>query len=451
MSSARRSEQERPIVGRVREQATLEAMLRSDRPELLAIYGRRRVGKTFLIDAFFRPRVDRFFSVIGTHGRPMTEQLRHFREELERTFDLEPRKPFASWDEAFGALAEVLERAFKKRPRPRIAVFLDELPWLQTRRSGLLESLEYHWNRAFSRMPGLSMILCGSAASWMIDKVVHGKAGLYNRITQKIRLEPFTLGESADFLRARGLSMNHAQVLELYLALGGVPHYLAQAERGLSATQNIGKICFDASGLLSDEFTHLFRALFASSEHHEQIVRALAKRRGGLGRDALIQATGLSSGGGLLRSLRELEAAGFISSLTPYQAKRKNTVYRLIDEYSWFYLKWIEPAPKRLLAGDGITYWAKKSQTPSYRSWAGFSFEGVCLRHADRIRSALGLDSVAVETATWHFAAKAGEDAPGAQVDLLLDRADGVINLCEMKYASTAFEVTKAYAIAVII
>ncbi len=327
-------------------------------------------------------------------------------------------------------------------------MFLDELPWLATPRSGLLPALDHVWNTRLSRVPGLTMVLCGSAASWMLDKLVHARGGLHNRITRRMRLSPFTLGETKAYLEeVRGVRWDVPQLLELTMALGGVPHYLRQVRQGLSAAQNIAATCFDPNGQLYDEFPRLFASLFANSQTHDGLVRAIAKRNAGVSRDELIAATGLSTGGALGRKLGELEEAGFIARAVPYGRRSKGTTYRLIDEYSKFYLTWIESAPRGLLAADGAQHWLGQRQTPAYRAWAGFAFEALCLKHAAAIRNDLGIGSIPAVVSTWRDVPRARSAVrTGAQVDLLFDRADGVITLCEIKHASDDFVISKQYA-----
>lgn len=437
-----------PIVGRRPELKLLDAIWRSKRPELIAVYGRRRVGKTHLCREYFSSRADVWFELTGQRDASVATQLHHFRLELQRAFyGGAPLPELDSWDRAFALLCDAIERAAAERPSARIAVFLDELPWLASPRSGLLESLDYHWNTRLSRHPGLRFIVCGSAASWMLEKLVHAKGGLHNRLTRRILLRPFELAEAKEYLDSLGVRLGPERVLELYLAVGGIPYYLQQFQPGKSAPQNIAAACFDRSGALFDEFERLFASLFSSSDAYETLVRAIAKKRSGVLRDELIASSGVASGGRLASRLRELEEAGFIASLVPYGKKRKQVAYRLIDEYVWFWLKWIEKAPRGILAKGGADWWIAKSQTPGYRAWAGYAFEGICLKHVDKIVKELGISGVAADVGTWRHVPTANEPrSRGAEIDLLIDRADGVVNLCELKYSSEPFAVTKAYA-----
>ncbi len=433
------------IVGRAAQLDELERALRSRQPEFLCVYGRRRVGKTHLVREFFTPRVDLFFDVTGQNNAPMRAQLHHFQLALERILYPGTRFPeLQSWENAFDLMATALERRAGPRNRS-VVVFLDELPWLASPRSGLLSSLDHVWNARLSKLKNLCLVVCGSSASFMMDKIINAKGGLHNRVTRRIRLAPFTLGEAEAFLRHEGLRFGRRQVLEIYLALGGVPHYLKQLERGRSAAQAIGAACFDRSGFLYDEFPRLFASLFRDAAAYESIVRALSTKTVGLTRSEIAEATKMPSGGTLHNKLRALEEADFIAGFTSYGKRNKDTTYRLIDEFTGFHIKWMERAPRGAFAG-GAAYWVKKSQTPSYRASAGYAFEGVCLKHASLIGNALGLASVAAEVSSWRFVPPPRSKDNGAQVDLLFDRADGVITLCELKYSAEPFKLTKGYA-----
>ncbi|MBX3226482.1 MAG: ATP-binding protein [Labilithrix sp.] len=436
------------VVGREVERALLDAMLASKEAELIAIYGRRRVGKTFLIREWVEPKADVFLTVTGLKDAPAAEQLLLFQREVERVlFDNAPLPPFPSWKVAFETMAAGLERAAKDKKNRKLVVFLDELPWLATRRSRLVQALDHTWNTRLSRIPSLRMILCGSAAAWMVNELVHAKGGLYNRITRRIHLQPFTLRETKAFLVSRGLRPKPLDVVDLYMAVGGVPHYLKQMEPGRSAQENVAYACFSEHGLLRDEYQRLFASLFDEPEEHEAIVRAVAKRRAGVTRIEILESTGLSSGGRFASRLAELEQAGFLSSLRPYQARTKNTLYRLTDEYCWFYLTWIEAAPKGAFARGGRDYWLTKSRSRGFESWAGYAFEGIVLKHAAELRRALGIDAVPCEIASFRHVPKSRSAATeGAQIDVLFDRADDSINVCELKYGREPYVVTKAYA-----
>ncbi|MCG8556161.1 MAG: ATP-binding protein [Proteobacteria bacterium] len=436
------------IVARGRERELLESTLESRRPELLTLYGRRRVGKTYLIRSVVQPAAGTYLEITGEKGGTTRLQLRRFRQAIEAAWDLAvPLPDFKSWDDALSYLCDLVQARAKQQPNKTIALFFDELPWLATPRARLLESIDHAWNTRLSRLPQLKLILCGSAASWMLRRIVHAKGGLHNRLTRQLRLEAFTLSEALEYLRARRLRFSEREALELYMSLGGVPYYLDLIERGQSATEAIGRLCFERGGALRNEFRNVFESLFEHHEEHQRIVRTLARRRRGLTRNELLSALGASSGGGINRRLQELEEAGFVARVEPYDKKVKQALFRLIDEYTLFHLKWVESSPRGVLARGGAAYWQGRAQTPAYTAWAGYAFEGVCLKHAQELARALGISSLVTALGSWTCLAPKGKpEREGAQVDLLFERADGVINLCEIKFSRDPFVITKDYA-----
>jgi AAA+ ATPase superfamily predicted ATPase len=435
------------IVGRAREQARLAEILASPEAELVAVYGRRRVGKTHLIREYGQPRAGTYFAVTGEHTGSLRSQLHHFRLELQRVFyGSAPLPELGSWRMALDLLAEAVRRRAKERPGEAIVLFFDEVPWLSTPRSGFVPALDHVWNMRLQSIRQVRLFVCGSAASWMLDKLVHAKGGLYNRITQRIALDPFTLAEASAFLRSRGIRWKPRQVTDAYMALGGIPHYLKQLPKGATPVEAIGRACFDRNGVLFDEFPKLFASLFRDSELHEQIIRSLARTRSGLTRGEILERTRVSSGGRFATHLAELEHAGFVASFTPFGHRAKETSYRLIDEYCMFYLQWVERAPRGVFAKDGSQYWRTKAAGAPFATWAGFAFESVCLRHVPEIIAALGLEGAVTAPATWRYVPVSGSPDRGAQIDLLLDRTDRAITLCEIKYSDAPFRITRSYA-----
>lgn len=425
------------LVAREPEQAVLQQALRSRDPELIAVFGRRRIGKTFLVRQFFGDQIA--FEVTGSHAGDMTTQLEAFATAMSRATDAPgPLAAPSSWVDAFRQLEAHLQR---KLGGPRkCVVFFDELPWLATRRSGFLSAFEHFWNGWASAQPGLVVVICGSAASWMLQKVVKQRGGLHNRVTRRIRLRPLTLGETERYLIARGVHLDRHQILELYMAFGGVPHYLNQVRPGWSAAQSIDEACFRRDGLLRDEFKQLYAALFEHSTRHESVIRALASRRSGLERAELLEATGLASGGTTTKILEELEESGFIARRAPLGRQRRDARYQLTDAYSMFFLAWIERH-----RGTTEGAWHRYRSSPRFRAWSGLTFEAICLGHVGALKRALGIGAVESEDAPWRHAAEGGDDE-GAQVDLVLDRADRSVTLCEMKFVDHEFVIDKAYA-----
>ncbi len=425
------------LVARRRERAILHDVLHSRSPELVAIYGRRRIGKTFLVREFFGPAIA--LELTGSHAADTATQLGAFAVALGRAIgSVAPLASPRSWPDAFDLLERHL-RGLPRRGSTKHVVFFDELPWLATRRSGFLAAFEHFWNGWASAQPWLVVVICGSSASWMLNKIVRQRGGLHNRVTRRLRLEPLSLAEAREYLEARDVRFGPAQVLELYMAMGGVPHYLNQARPGQSAAQTIDRACFARDGLLRDEFENLYAALFEHSEHHEAVIRALAKKRGGMTRGELLAAARLDSGGAATKVLDELEESGFIARRMPLGRQRRDGIYRLADAYSLFYLTWIE---HHRGSADGT--WLRAQSGPRHRAWSGLAFEGVCLDHVGAIKRALGIAAVQSEEAAWLH--RGSDDEDGAQIDLVIDRADRSTNLCEMKYSDAELAIDKALA-----
>jgi|SRR3989338_158412 len=433
------------LIGRAEEIAILENIYHSDKPEFLALYGRRRVGKTFLIRQFFDVKKAVFFNVTGSKNGPLQEQIRHFTDQISAVFykgvSITAGK---NWEENFKLLTKVIQEQAPKNKK--IILFFDELPWMATRNSRLLEAIDYYWNQHWSNDKRIKLIVCGSSASWIIDKIIHNKGGLYNRITKQIWLEPFNLPQTKEYLHTIGAKLNHRQILLLYMVTGGVPYYLSQVEKGLSASQIIEGLAFSKKAFLLKEFNYLFSSLFDDGYVYIDIVRIIAENRYGIGERALLETIGKHAiGGAGKKKLRELEQTGFIMSFKPLYHKKKGTYYRLTDEYTLFYLKWIEPR-QDTLQKEALDHesWQTLQTTPEWYSWLGYAFEAVCYKHLSPIRKALKLSATAIPSA-WRYVPKKGAKQRGAQIDLLFDRKDDAITICEIKYTEDPFVLTKEY------
>lgn len=420
------------VIGRRKEQQLLKEALLSDESELVAVLGRRRVGKTFLVKQTYRTELD--FEIAGTENASTEFQLQAFAFRLSQYTGNAPEK-YDGWLSAFFALIKHLESLPQDRKR---VLFFDELPWLATVRSGFLKAFSFFWNN-WAVDNNVVVVICGSAASWMIKHVIKHRGGLHNRITYKIQLAPFSLAETKAYLTSRGIRMNELQVLRLYMVMGGIPHYLKQVKPGMSVAQNIDATCFSEQGILRDEFADLYLALFDSPERHMAIVRSLADHHYGLSRKALLQKASLSNGGGATRILNELEQSGFIVTQKAFGKKSKQPFYRLIDEYSLFYLRFLEP-----LRRQGSGAWSDMVGTPIYHGWSGYAFENIGIRHLPQIKQALGISGV--RNTSCSYLAKATDALPGVQIDLLIDRADEVINVCEFKFSANNFSLTPGEA-----
>ena len=424
------------IIGRNAEKKILKSMLDSKEAELIALFGRRRVGKTFLIRNYYQQRL--VFECTGLHKAGVAEQLLNFTRALQQAMKsaIPPATP-DSWIQAFQFLNDFLQINLKAQPA---VVLFDEFPWIHTPKSGFLSAFGHWWNTWGSRQPQLKVVICGSAASWMIENVLHDKGGLHNRVSRSIKLLPFSIKESEAYLVSRDIRLDRYQILQIYMAMGGIPQYLKQIEKGESANQVIDKLFFEHNGILKTEFNALYQSLFNNSDRHEDIVRQLAKKTNGMSRAELIKACKLTTGGTTTRIFEELEQSGFISQHMPFGKTSRDGIYKLSDEYSLFYLKFIERARA---VGPGA--WHKIAEGQSYNSWSGYAFEAVCQKHVQQIKEALGIGAVYTETSDWRHFPKKGER--GSQIDLLLDRKDNCINLCEMKFWSKEFVIDKKYAI----
>jgi hypothetical protein len=426
----------RPISGRKREQDVLRRLVESPRAELLAIYGRRRVGKTFLVRQFFAGKAN-IFEVTGRHDGSMHDQLRVFGDALAETFHAGAElAPPSSWHEAFRRLRVELVR--RRRGRRKWVLFFDELPWLATHKSGCLGELDHFWNNWCSKQPNVIVVVCGSAASWMLRNIVHARGGLHNRLTESMRLLPFGVRDAHRFLLDRGVRLTEHQMLELYMALGGVPHYLDKVPRGTSMAQAIDWLCFAPDAPLAKEFDHVFASLFGEDDIYRRIVQKLSSRRIGFSRTELLAALDVTSGGTANRVLTNLEEAGFIQTAVPFGRTRRDRHYRLIDELTLFHLRWMK-GPAR--TGP---YWAAIRGRAAWHAWSGLAFEALCLKHVDCVERALGISGVLTEASSWQH--RSNDESHGAQIDLLIDRADDVISVCELKHTINPFVVTKGYA-----
>jgi uncharacterized protein len=423
------------IIGREAEKQLLDEVLAHPAADLVALYGRRRIGKTYLVRSYLQAQL--VFEFSGIHEVSTEQQLANFTRAMALQLNKGlPLPPAANWFEAFDRMAALLRQKLRRK---KAIVFLDEFPWMQTPKSNFLAAFENFWNTWASRQPTLAIIICGSAASWMIQHVVRNKGGLHNRITRKIALRPFSLHETELFLHSRKVYLNRYQVTQLYMAVGGVPLYLEQAKPGLSAAQIIDRECFNKSGFLYNEFNDLYKALFDKADRHLKVIRALSAKPMGLNRNQIIKTCRLQSGGSTTALLEELSASGFITPYTPLGKKTKDNIYKLTDEYSLFYLKFME---SQRTGERGA--WLRWSDTPSWRAWSGLAFETICLKHVAAIKAALGIHGIYSEAAIWKSKTTSGKE--GAQIDLVINRRDNCMNLCEIKYYAEPFVIDKRYA-----
>ena len=420
------------LIARKKEIAELERLYKSSNSEFVIIYGRRRIGKTFLVNQLFQ---DRFtFAYVGARNQSPRVQLQRFARQLQE-FSGSPFIPsLANWEEAF----EQLKVLIKTKPaRERKVIFFDEMPWIDTPRSSFVDALEYFWNSWAAQRQDILFIACGSATSWMVDKLIKNQGGLHNRITAQIYLRPFNLGECEEFLHEHGCRWDRYTILQCYMALGGVPFYLGLLSSRESLTQNLDRLFFQKNAAMKEEFDELFNALFSHADKYIDVVKKLASKREGMLRSELIELTKLS-GGGLSKVLDNLERCDFIERYSKYKSSIRNTIYRISDPYILFYFKFIQNNNSK-----DEHYWSSNMNTPSVKAWQGFSFEAVCLSHLSQLKKSLGLTVVATNSCSWR---KQGGEEDGAQIDLLIERSDRMINICELKFSEKPYSITKAYA-----
>ncbi len=419
------------LIGRKEELRKLREAYNSEYSEFVVVYGRRRVGKTFLIREQFNYKFT--FAHTGLAKRNTREQLQNFQSSLRRQGYEKAPLP-ANWLEAFDMLAELIEHSKDKRK----VVFIDEMPWMDAPRSSFLPALEHFWNGFASARKDVVLIACGSATSWIIKKLLKNKKGLHNRLTYRIHLQPFTLHECEQYARQRKLGMNRKQLLEGYMALGGVAYYWSLLDKAKSLALNIDGLFFSKDGELKEEYNELYASLFNHPDRYLAIIEALGKKKTGMTRAEIVHETRLTDNGKLSDMLEDLENCGFIRKYNAIGKKNKGALFQLIDAYTLFYFKFVRDN----LVNDEH-FWSKSIDTPPYFNWCGLAFERVCLLHSRQIKAKLGVAGIISSEYAWWIEGNAEES--GAQIDLLIDRNDGVINLCEMKYTNAPFKIDAAY------
>ena len=426
------------FIGREYEKSLIQQYLDSPKAELVAIYGRRRVGKTYLVKSFFQNQFDFYFT--GMYETSRAVHLSLFRKELSR-LTTEKVPPLKDWFTAFDALKDYLKTLNKEK----LVVFLDELPWMDTPRSNFLAAFSNFWNTWGSTQPNLKLFVCGSATTWMLDKFVGDKGGLYGRVCRPIHLSPFTLDETEQyFLKIKGLNWGRMQILETYMMMGGIPYYLKQLEPERTLLDNIDNCFFKTNGKLWDEFDNLYETLFAQSEVYVRIVEALASKRIGLTREEIIKVTKLPDNGPTSRALKDLVKCGFVRAYQYFGHKNKSQTYQLADFYTLFYLRFIKDN-----YGQDEHFWTHMLDNPKKNAWAGYSFEQLIKEHIEQVKRALGIGSVLTQQSSWFIEKRNldDENLSGAQIDLLIDRRDKAINLCEAKFYSGTFTIDKDYSL----
>lgn len=421
------------LIGRKQETEELENLYNSSKPEFVAIYGRRRVGKTFLVKELFQDKMAFYHSGLSPFDKErnigIKDQLEAFYASLMQYGMEESRCP-NSWAEAFSMLGRLLDNLNDGR---RQVIFIDELPWMDTPRSKFMVAFEHFWNSWGAWRNHVMLIVCGSATSWMLDNLINNKGGLYDRLTWQIKLSPFTLGECKAFFESKNIPMSAYDLVEAYMILGGIPYYMNYFQKGKSLAQNIDALFFAQNAKLGMEFDRLFGSLFSKPEEFKAVVRQLAKRHTGFTREELSKHLGINAGGNFSKTLEALMASDFITSYHPFGQSKKEIRYKLADNFCRFHLNFIE--------GQTLTdtsYWQHNQNKPQLNAWRGITFEQVCFSHAIQIKRALGVENVVSSESAWIV--HGDEDHKGAQIDMLIVRDDRVVNLCEMKFLSKEYD-----------
>jgi len=416
------------IIGREREQRILTRCEQSNKPEFVAVYGRRRVGKTYLIVEHFKNKFA--FSATGISDGALKTQLGEFRRSLMKHYRGDV-PVFKDWYEAFAALEQ---RILEDPTLGKKVLFIDELPWFDTHKSGFLPALEHFWNAFASRRPDILMIVCGSAASWMINNLINSYGGLHNRVTETIVVDPYQLHDCEVFFQSNGIAFNRRQIAEAYMILGGIPYYMDAMDKMFGLNQNIDRLLFDKNAKLENEFIRLYHSLYRHADNHIRIVEILAKSGAGFTRQELSEESGISDGGGLSKVLAELEFCGFITRCFDIKKKRNGDYFKLTDFYSLFYFKFL----KNRKSADPH-FWTNYLSDPAHAAWCGYAFERLCMAHIEQIKQKLGISGVITNVYAFRSSLQKG----GAQIDLVIDRKDGAINLCECKYTNKAYAITE--------
>lgn len=434
------------IIGREREIGLLNSMLESERAEFYAVYGRRRIGKTHLVKAFFDKKKCHFMHCTGIQKGGIKDQLGAFYDAISDCFfDGVTLQKEQTWNKAFEFLKGLIDN--KVSSRQKIVIFLDELPWLVTPRSKCLQMLEYYWNRYWSFDPRIKLIICGSSASWILKKIINDRGGLHNRVTRQILLRPFNLVETQKYLASLGVKLNMWHTTQVYMATGGVPYYLMTLhQKGLSSSQIIEQLAFSNDAPLQNEFDKLIASLFDDAAAYSELLKILSKHRYGLSQaEILNKSTHFSKGGRVTEKLKALADAGFIIKLKSYQNSAKGVYYRVIDEYTLFYFYWIAPLANTVQSSSfGEGYWQEIQKSAAWQSWSGYAFEAIVYKHLTQVRNALLIPPSAIAD-SWRYQSKLADES-GAQIDILFDRPDDVITLGEIKMTAKPFVIDKQVA-----
>ena len=420
------------LIGRTKEKQLLVDALHEEYSQFIAVYGRRRVGKTFLIREAYDYTFD--FQFTGAAKLTARKQLVRFRRALKEHGQKDTPE-LTNWGDAFSEL----KRLINSLKTGKKVVFLDELPWMDAPRSGFLSELESFWNGWASARKDIVFVVCGSSTSWMVKKIIKNKGGLHNRLSHRISLKPFPLGLCEQLAQSRGLVFSRKQLLEAYMVFGGVTYYWSLLQKGASVTQEIDRLIFSPDGELNDEFEMLYASLFKKPEPYIRVIELLARKKMGMTRMELLAAGGFEDNGSFSDILKDLEWCGFIRSYSMMGYKKKSDLFQLIDHYTLFYYEYIDGQRQ------GANYWKSMLGTPKYNTWCGLAFERTCLWHIDQIKKQLGISGILTNEYAWRCSGDESKNLRGVQIDLLIDRSDGIIDICEMKYSKEPYVISADY------
>ena len=417
------------IIGRDKEIKALQEYMSSGNAEFIAVYGRRRVGKTFLIRELLGKEFT--FEVSGTINGKKSEQMFNFIQALRR-YGYDRTDIPTDWNQAFGILQQMLE---DKVECQRCIIFIDELPCFDTTKSDFIRAFDHFWNGWAAHHHNIKLIVCGSATSWMVDNIIDNHGGLHNRITHEMHLRPFTLAETENYFKEYGFEWNRLSILQTYMVLGGVPYYYSLLDKKNSLAQNIDRLFFGEDGEMRREHDRLFKSLFASPDSYLSIIKVLSENKQGLSRDEIANKAKLSNNGRLSKMLTNLKNCDFIRSFNVKEKKIKSNAqfYQLTDLFTLFHYTFAQKTT------TDEHYWSNMIGTNRMNSWLGLAFERVCLLHIPQIKTTLGIDRIHTEYYSW----RSKHSQPAAQIDLIIERADNLVNVCEVKYSEFPYSITK--------
>ncbi len=423
------------MIGRTAQTKIMLNALRLKKSSFIAVTGRRRVGKTYIIRELYAQHF--CFSVTGIQEANLQTQINNFVQKIAEYSGAFPIiGTITNWQDVFILLKNYLKTLPKNKKQ---VLFIDELPWISNAKSGFIQLLAHLWNDYLSQEKHFVLVVCGSATSWITQKIINDKGGFHNRVNIPIHLQPFTLAETKQFLKSKNIQFTTTGIAEIYMTFGGLPYYLEQLTKGESPTKAIERLCFEETGILKYEYNNLYKALFENWENHEAIVAVLALSHKGLTREEIIQKAKISAGGNFTRTINDLVVTGFVVEYTPFGKKKRGSIYKLIDEFSVFYHRFMKGNEKK-----DASIWQTIAASQRYKIWKGYAFETLCLKHINEIKKALGIQNVYTETSS--FSRIGAEENNGFQIDLIIDRKDATINLCECKFYESNFEISKKYA-----